>query len=104
VDQIIGHRNVKIVFEFGSRYGKDTIEFAKKYPKATIYGFECNTETLPKCKENTAQFPNIVLTEKAVSDVDGTLSFWPIDKEKTETTWEDGNQGASSLLKASGKY
>ena len=39
-----------------------------------------------------------------MSDYDGTATFYPIDKEKTVTTWEDGNQGASSLLKASGKY
>ena len=100
----LGFNNIKYIFEFGARYGEDTIEFAKRYPNATIYSFECNTNTLAQCKQATSKYSNIVLTPKAVSDYDGTITFYPIDKEKTVTTWEDGNQGASSLLKASGKY
>ena len=95
---------VKNIFEFGSRYGEDTCEFAKKYHDAIIYSFECNPEVLPICRKSIAEFPNIVLTEKAVSDEIGTVTFYSIDKEKTITTWQDGNQGASSLFKASGKY
>jgi len=95
---------VRAIFEFGSRYGEDTCEFAKKYPNATVYGFECNPETLPLCRKAVEGFSNIVLTEKAVSNEIGTVKFYPMDKEKTETTWEDGNQGASSLLKASDNY
>lgn len=104
VDTIIGHDDVKIIFEFGSRYGEDSIEFAKRYPNAHIYGFECNETTLPECRKNVANYSNITLTEKAVIDNDESISFYPIDKDKTETTWIDGNQGASSLFKASGKY
>lgn len=100
----LGYDNINVVFEFGARYGEDTIEFAKRYPKATIYSFECNENTLVQCKQATSTYSNIVLTPKAISDYDGTITFYPIDKEKTVTTWEDGNQGASSLLKASGKY
>ncbi len=99
-----GGSTVKVIFEFGSRYGEDSIEFAKKYPQATVYAFECNTNTLAECRKNISAYKNIILTEKAISDVNGTVSFYKIDKEKTETTWADGNQGASSLLKASGKY
>jgi len=80
------------------------LEFAKKYPNATIYSFECNPEILPICKQNVAKMKNIILTEKAVSDEIGIVTFYPIDKEKTVTTWVDGNQGASSLFKVSGKY
>jgi FkbM family methyltransferase len=100
----LGESNVKIIFEFGSRYGEDTIEFAKSFPHAKIFAFECNPNTIETCKERVAEFSNIVLTEKAVSDKDGEVSFFVIDKNRTTTTWEDGNQGASSLLRASGKY
>jgi FkbM family methyltransferase len=103
-NDLIGYDNIHTVFEFGSRYGEDSIAFALKYPKATVYAFECNTNTLPACRENISRYKNIVFTEKAVSDIDGPISFFKIDKDKTETSWPDGNQGASSLLKASGKY
>jgi len=103
-NEIIGYENIKTIFEFGSRYGEDTVEFAKRYPRATIYGFECNKSTLLECRERTSTYSNIVLTEKAVTEIDGPTSFFPINKEKTTTTWSDGNQGASSLFRASGKY
>jgi len=95
---------INTIFEFGSRYGEDTLEFAKKYPNAIIYSFECNQETLPICKQNISKVKNIILTEKAVSDEIGTVTFYSNDNVKTVTTWADGNQGASSLFKASGKY
>jgi FkbM family methyltransferase len=97
-------KKVEVIFEFGSRYGEDTIEFAKIYPQSKIYAFECNPNTLAICKKNTEKYLNIKLIEKAVGDIDGTIKFYPINPAKTITTWEDGNQGASSLFKASGKY
>ena len=46
-------KKVEVIFEFGSRYGEDTIEFAKIYPQSKIYAFECNPNTLAICKKNT---------------------------------------------------
>lgn len=103
-ESALGFEYIKNIFEFGARYGEDSVEFAKRYSNANIYSFECNENTLEQCKQNTSIFPNIILTPKAVSDNNGIITFYPIDKDKTITTWEDGNQGASSLLKASGKY
>jgi len=85
------------------RYGEDTIEFANKYPQAKIYSLECNPNTPSECRANTARYPNIVLPEKAVSNMDGLVKFYAVNKEKTQTEWDDGNQGASSLFRASGK-
>ena len=101
---LIGLENIKTVFEFGSRYGEDTFTFAKKLTNATIYGFECNPNTLDECKLRVSKHNNIILTEAAVSDSDGTITFYSINKDKTKTDHLDGNQGASSTLKASGKY
>ena len=103
-NDLIDLKNIKTVFEFGSRYGEDTITFAKKLPNAKIYGFECNPNTLDECKLRVSKHNNIILTESAVSDSDGTITFYSINKDKTKTTHLDGNQGASSTLKASGKY
>lgn len=102
-ESLLGN-NISIVFEFGSRYGEDTIEFAKRYPHAIIYGFECNEITLPICLENIKPYPNIQMSSNAISDHNGPIAFYPIDKDKTITTWEDGNQGASSLFRSSGQY
>lgn len=104
ISQLLFENSVKYIFEFGSRYGEDSIQFAKEFPNATVYSFECNPNTLKECKRVTSQYSNIVLTEKAITETDGNISFFVIDKDKTITTWHDGNQGASSLLQASGKY
>jgi len=101
---IIGNTNVKTIFEFGSRYGEDTSEFAKKYSQAKIFAFECNPNTLAVCREKLSKYKNVILTEKAVTEEDKIVPFYAIDKDKTKTSWFDGNQGASSLLIASGKY
>lgn len=104
VDALIGTGEVKVVFEFGARYGEDTVELAGRFRNAMIYTFECNPRTLPALRERTKSFRNILLTENAISDQEGEIEFYQINPEKTRTTWVDGNQGASSIYKASGKY
>ena len=92
------------IFELGARDCNETLAFSETFPNATIYSFECNPQTLPKCRQAVNSVGNINLIEKAVSEIDGQISFFQIDTEKTLTTWEDGNPGASSIFKASGKY
>lgn len=96
--------NVKTIIEIGARDGEETKVFATKYPKAKVISFECNPNTIQKCRDVRDDQDNIILIEKAVSDRVEKVKFFPIDQEKTETTWKDGNPGASSLFKASGNY
>ncbi len=103
-DELIGHSYVRYVFEFGSRYGEDSIQFAKKYPDATVFCFECNPNTKDACSENVSKYSNVIFSENAISDSVGDAVFYAIDSAKTRTTWIDGNQGASSLFQASGMY
>lgn len=100
--EIIGE--IENVFEFGARDCRETMAFHKNFPKAEIYTFECNPETLPICREKIKDAPQIHLIEKAVSDKEGELTFYQNDKEKTETPFLDGNQGASSLFQANPDY
>jgi FkbM family methyltransferase len=95
---------VKTILEIGARDGVETCALHDFFPEATIYTFECNPATIPLWKQNTAGIDKIVTVEKAVSDKDGSISFFPIDPEHTKSDWKDGNPGASSLLVASGKY
>jgi FkbM family methyltransferase len=92
------------IFEFGSRYGEDTIELARLNPDSIVYSFECNPNTLDECKRNVDGYKNIYFTNSAIGNIDGEIDFYSIDEKNTISEWPDGNQGASSLLKASETY
>lgn len=102
-DKFLG-KSINTIFELGARYCEDTIEIANLYKDSRIFAFECNPQTLPQCRDVVKGNNRIILIESAVGNYDGTIKFYPINKDKTKTTWEDGNQGASSIFKASGKY
>ena len=94
-----------VIFDVGSRDCVQSIEFYNAYPNAKIYAFECNPNTLDICKKNIEKYKDrITLIEGAVCDYDGDITFYPIDKNETKTTWADGNPGASSLFKSNGTY
>lgn len=100
----LSHLPVQTIVEVGARDCSETLLFAESYPHAHIYTYECNERTLPLCRERVASHANITLVEKAVSDTVGTVTFYPINQAETQTTWEDGNPGASSLFRASDDY
>ena len=94
-----------IIFDIGARDCQQSIEFYKQFPNARIYAFECNPNTLPLCRENIKPYADrITLFEGAVCDYDGQITFYPINQQKTQTSWADGNPGASSLFKSNGQY
>lgn len=93
-----------VILDIGSRDCCQSIEFTKTFPNSSIYAFECNPNTLEICKKNIKGITNIKLIEGAINEYDGECKFYPINKEKTITTWEDGNPGASSLFVATGNY
>jgi FkbM family methyltransferase len=90
--------------ELGARDCVETEALSKRLPQVQIYAFECNAHTLPVCRERAARLPNVTLVEKAASDRDGVVPFFPIDVERTRTPWVNGNPGASSMFQASGNY
>ena len=109
IEKFITYLNDKnkpyVIFDIGSRDCKQSIEFYKTFPNAKIYAFECNPNTLNLCEENIIPYQDrITLIKGAVCDYDGSITFYPINQEKTITTWQDGNPGASSLFKSNGTY
>ena len=109
IEKFINYINDKnkayVIFDIGSRDCQQSIEFYKTFPNAKIYAFECNPNTLNLCEENIIPYQDrITLIKGAVCDYDGNITFYPINQEKTKTTWKDGNPGASSLFKSNGKY
>ena len=94
-----------IIFDVGSRDCAQSIEFYRKFPNSKIYAFECNPNTLQICKDNIQPYSDrITLIEGAVCDYDGEITFYPINQEKTITSWIDGNPGASSIFRSNGEY
>lgn len=102
----IGRKNGEfIIFDVGSRDCMQAIEFYNAFPKAKIYAFECNPNTLDICRKNIEKYRDrITLIEGAVCDYNGTIKFYPINQRKTITSWEDGNPGASSIFKSNDTY
>ncbi len=95
---------VRTIFDVGARDCEESRQFALAFPNAVAYAFECNPATLPACRAVAAAEPRIVLTEMAASNQAGVTTFYPIDQERTITGVADGNPGASSLFRASGRY
>ena len=92
------------ILDIGSRDCEQSLEMSKVFPKARIFAFECNPQTLPICREAIKDSSAITLCPYAVNSYDGECTFYPIDPTRTRTTWKDGNPGASSLFKANGMY
>lgn len=98
------NKDVKVIFDIGSCHCLESVEFAKVYKEAKIVAFEANPTSYQVCLQNSKNYPSIEVVNQAVNDHNGICKFYPMDKEKTITTWEDGNQGASSLYLANGAY
>jgi len=91
----IDKSHIKIIFELGSRDLIDAYRLQTHYD-CVVYAFECNPDCLVVCDNiiNSSFYnTNIVLVKKAVSLVDGPVSFFPFDLTKYD------NMGASSMLK-----
>jgi len=97
-------KNVEVIFDIGSCHCLESVEFAKKYKNSKVFAFEANPESYQVCLNNSKNYPSIEVINQAINDYDGSCKFYPMDKDKTITTWEDGNQGASSLYRANGAY
>ncbi|MEI2643025.1 MAG: FkbM family methyltransferase [Candidatus Nanopelagicales bacterium] len=96
---------VSSIWEIGSRDGEDARALLDAFPLAHLDAFEPNPDTfsivesVAATRRSRMTAHNIALTES-----DGTTTLYKIDRERTKTTWQDGNPGASSLFRASGAY
>ncbi len=81
---------IHTVFEIGSRDLLDACGLASHFD-CSVVAFECNPDCLAVCA-NAPGDPRVRLVPKAVSNVDGPLTFHSFDLEKYD------NIGASSLF------
>lgn len=84
----------EIILEIGSRDAIQSIEFSRLFPKAKIYAFECYSPCIKMCINNTKDYKNIEIVQKAVSNKNGKIKFYPISR----------NIGAGSLFKITKEY
>ena len=80
--------NNPVILEAGVFDGHDTVSMAKRWPEATIHGFEPNPDLYPIAKRKVQRLSNITLYPLALFDRVGTLTFY----KSTRIA------GASSLL------
>ncbi|MHA2404050.1 MAG: FkbM family methyltransferase [Candidatus Kariarchaeaceae archaeon] len=81
---------VRTIIEIGSRDGCQARELAQWFPKAKVYTFEPVPGNLEWVKKNCDQVENIEVVPCAVSEVNGSVTFYEVPKGR--------NVGASSLL------
>jgi FkbM family methyltransferase len=94
----IENDQIKTIFELGSRDLLDAIKLLNYFKDSTVYAFECNTDCLIECNKTLSNLEeekktHIFLIDKAVSLINGDVSFYPFDLQKYN------NMGASSMLK-----
>ncbi len=82
-------KGIQVAFEIGSRDLLDGISI-KRHFGCKVFSFECNPHCIQECRKN--QSDDVVLVEKAVSQIDGQIEFNSFDLEKYN------NMGASSIF------
>lgn len=93
---------LRVIFDVGSCHALESVQFSQKFPNANIYTFEANPTSYQECLRNAEGIDRIKITNKVVNDFDGVCRFYPINTEKTITTWANGNPGASSMFISNG--
>lgn len=82
--------DIKTVFEVGARYGNETLKLSETFTNSLIYSFECNPNTIDKCKTNLSKNKHICFSDFGLGEKEENLPFYSYTK---------GNDGASSFLK-----
>lgn len=78
-----------IIIDAGAHVGKDTMEWAQRYPAGQVYAFEPHPGLYKELVSRTNGYWNIITENLGLFDVEGTLSFH---------VSSGTSDGASSLL------
>jgi FkbM family methyltransferase len=95
---------VTVIWDVGSRDGEQSLQLLQQFPGAEGVAFEPNPDTAHLVAAAAASSSRLTFIPVALSAEDGEVAFMKIDRERTQTTWVDGNPGASSLYVASTNY
>lgn len=103
-DKYIDPHSVKTIYDIGSGDCKEAVEMSEHFTNAHIYAFEANPACIYDCSKRAVNNDRITLMPICINNYTGLVKFHPINQEKTETTWEDGNPKASSIFVSNGTY
>lgn len=95
---------IKTIYDIGAGDCAESIVLANHFSKAHVYAFEANPACIYDCAKKIVNDPRITLIPICVNDYTGLVKFHPINQEKTQTTWPDGNPKASSIFVSNGTY
>ncbi len=93
----IDSKEIKIIFEIGSRDAIDAIQLGYYY-NCPVYAFECNPKALEICQHNIKNYPYVTLVPLACWNETKVVSFYPVIQSLAGK--KPVNIGASSLLVA----
>ena len=93
-----------VIWDIGSRDGEQSLQLLHQFPAAAGVAFEPNPDTQHLVAAVASASTRLDFIPVALSDEDGEAVFMKIDRDRTQTTWADGNPGASSLFAASTEY
>ena len=82
--------NIKYICEVGARYGDESIKLLSIFSNATILSFECNPNTIEKCKTNLKPYNKILFFDYALGSENSIQPFY---------SYNSNNDGASSFYK-----
>lgn len=94
----------RVIWEIGSRDGREAQRLSNVFADSRILAFEPNPDTYPLVEAEALRNPRIISKNWAISNETAWIDFHKINTKETITSWADGNPGASSLLRSSGKY
>lgn len=82
--------DIDVIFEVGSRYGDESIQLQKHFPKSHIYSFECNPNTIEIARKKLKNKKNITFIDTGLGKEKEILPFY---------SYIVNNDGASSFYK-----
>lgn len=104
VIKYIHPHKIKTIYDIGAGDCTESIELAEYFKNSHVYAFEANPACILDCAKKIINNPRITLMPICVNHYNGFVKFHPINQEKTETTWPDGNPRASSIFISNGTY
>jgi FkbM family methyltransferase len=105
LSEYLSVEEIESIWEIGSRDGQDGKAMGEAFGSPIVISFEPNPDTFEMVQKVASKSNGKMIAKNlALSDIDGLVTFFKIDTEKTKTTWGDGNPGASSMFPTNGEY
>ncbi len=91
------HTKAPLIIDCGAHIGVSLLYFKQKYPESRVIAFEANPDTFKLLEENVRenQLSGVELVQAAISDEEGTISFY-VGKEDDDELTQWGDSGVQN--------